>query len=32
MASVIPVTLPAEAEFGPCHYVADVTDGDPASP
>ncbi|HEY2238951.1 MAG TPA: cupin domain-containing protein [Streptosporangiaceae bacterium] len=30
MPNVIPVTLPAEAELVPCHYVADVTDGDPA--
>jgi uncharacterized protein len=29
MPSVIPITLPAEAELVPCHYVADVTDGDP---
>ena len=27
MANVIPVTLPAEAELVPCHYVAEVTDG-----
>ena len=27
MANVIPVTLPAEAEIVPCHYVAEVTDG-----
>lgn len=29
MPSVIPITLPAEDQLVPCHYVADLTDGDP---
>ncbi len=29
MPSVIPGTVPAAAEFVPCHYAVDVIDGDP---
>jgi hypothetical protein len=29
MPAVIPMAVPPEADFVPCQYAADVTDGDP---